>query len=405
MTEDSGQNTVNHKEPLRVLFVTHNYIRHEGDFAGVFLHLLAKKLKEQGVEVHVVAPHDAGVSEYEEIDGIKIHRFRYADDQKETLAYRGDMHRQLLRNPFKIFRLIRFIKSAGRLSSTVIEKEDISVVSIHWLVPNGLVGRFLKRKYGDRIRLFLSSHGTDVRILTGVPFLYRYLKSTVRMAEGWTVVSRYLRDLILKHDKSAAGMIKVVPLPNDETIFYPDGSIDKDANLVVAVSRLTIQKRLDYLLEAVRIISGDRPDIRLEIYGKGSEKEKLERRISELGLEGKAVICEPVPQKGLRKVYNRATVVVLNSIEEGFGLVLTEAMLCRTAVIGANSGGIKDIIDDGETGLLVPPDNAQELAGEIKRLLDDVSLRERLTEAGYQKAIENFSSKSSAEKFVELFRR
>jgi glycosyltransferase involved in cell wall biosynthesis len=391
------------KETLKVLFITHNYIRAIGDFAGVFLHLLARKLTEMDFEIYVVAPHDAAVPEYEEIQGVKIYRFRYAADKEETLAYSGDMHRQLFRNPLKIFKLRRFLKASYELASSIIEKENISIVSVHWIVPNGVIGRRLKRKYKDKIRLFFHSHGTDVRILTGTPLMYSFFKSTIKEAEYWTVVSNYLKGLILEKDKDIFDRIKVIPLPNDEKVFYPEEQIVEDPNLVVAVSRLTVQKRLKYLLDAVKLISKGKPSIKLEIYGIGPEKWKLERQIEELGLLGRVRILAPVAQKELRKVYNRAAVVVLNSVDEGFGLALTEAMLCGTAVIGTKSGGITDIIDDGETGLLVPVDDAEKLAESIKIILDNHSLRERLATAGRRRAIDKFSSKSSAAQYAELF--
>ena len=390
-------------KPLKVLIITHNYIRSSGDFAGVFLHLLARKLRENGIEVHVVAPHDSGIAEYEEIQGIKIHRFRYAPDEKESFAYRGDMHRQLFKNPFKIFRLLKFVRSAGKLAASVIEKEDIRVVSIQWLIPNGLIGRSLKKKYKDKIRLFLSSHGTDVRLLTGVPGVYSFFKPTIKDAERWTVVSNYLKELIIKRAKSVADKIAVIPLPNDESLFYPDDNVLEDPNLIVAVSRLTVQKRLNYLLEAVKIASQERPSVKLEIYGAGPEIDNLETQIAGLGLKERVKILEPVTQKELRKAYNRAALVVLNSVDEGFGLALTEAMLCGTAVIGAKSGGITDIIDDGQNGVLVPPDDSDKLADAIKRLLGNVSLRERLADAGYRKATSQFTSKYTAGRYSELF--
>jgi glycosyltransferase involved in cell wall biosynthesis len=390
--------------PLKVLFVTHNYIRHVGDFAGVFLHLLARKLREHDIEVHVVAPHDAGLAESEEIQGIKIYRFRYADDSKETFAYRGNMHRQLFKNPFKIFTLIRFIRSASELASSIIEKENIPVVSVHWLIPNGIVGQQLKRKFKDRIRLFLSSHGTDVRLLTGVPFVYSLLRPAIRAAQGWTVVSDYLRDRVLKKDRSVGEKMHVIPLPNDETIFYPDDSILENPNLIVAASRLTVQKRLGHLLQAVKIVFRNRPHVKLEIYGEGPERNRLEKIIADFELGERVKILKPVSQRELRKAYNRAAVVVLNSVDEGFGLALTEAMLCRTAVIGTNSGGIVDIIEDEKSGLLVPPDNPQKLANAVNRLLSDVSLRERLARAGYDRAIDRFSCTSSAKRYADLFK-
>jgi glycosyltransferase involved in cell wall biosynthesis len=392
-------------ESIKVLFLTHNYIRFKGDFAGVFLHLLARQLREEGVEVVVVAPHDATLPDSETIEGIKIHRFRYGKDEEETFAYRGEMHRQLFRNPFKIFLLIRFLKSAYHLACSVIEKENLSVVSVHWVIPNGVVAHFLKKRYKDKIKLIFSSHGTDIRLLCEMPLIHRFFRPIIKQAKAWTVVSSYLKSKITKLGKEAAYKVTVVPLPNDETLFYPDPQVHKEPMLVVAVSRLTGQKRISFLLEAMKAISKELPEARLEIYGTGPEKLSLARRIDELGLKGRAIIKEPVPQQELRKVYNLAAVVVLNSIEEGFGLALTEAMLCRTAVIGTNSGGITDIIEDKQTGLLVPPDDIEKLADAIGMILKDRHLRARLAEAGYRKALAQFSSRSSARKFAELFRK
>jgi glycosyltransferase involved in cell wall biosynthesis len=193
-------------------------------------------------------------------------------------------------------------------------------------------------------------------------------------------------------------------LPNDETLFYPDPQISKEQFLVVAVSRLTIQKRLGILLEAVKMVSEKIPEIRLEIYGAGSERIPLNALIESYGLEGRAKIFEPVPQEKLSNIYNRAAVVVLNSIKEGFGLALTEAMLCRTAVIGTKSGGIVDIIEDNKSGLLVPVDDAAALAERIGKIVGDISFRDRLAEEGYRRAMAKFSSESSARQYADLFR-
>ncbi len=389
---------------MKVLFITHNYIRFKGDFAGVFLHLLARKLKEEEIEVTVVAPHDAGAEEYEEIDGIRVYRFRYAADDDETFAYRGDMHRRLFRNPFRLFGLIKFIRSAYHLACETIEKENINVVSVQWLIPNGVVGYFLKRKYKDSLTLYISSHGTDIRLLTNVPLVYSLFRPVISVADRWTVVSNFLKERLLGKDKKLQKKLIVIPLPNDETLFYPDPKVEKDQYLVVAVSRLTIQKRIPYLLEAIKTVSAVIPEIRLEIYGAGPEKLTLDDLIEEMGLIGRVRILNPLPQEELRRVYNRATVVVLNSIKEGFGLALTEAMLCKTAVVGTASGGIPDIIDNGETGLLVTLDNSGELAVAINSILRDKEMRERLAEAGYQKAIKQFSAEASAGQFAALFR-
>lgn len=393
------------KKNSRILFLTHNYIRGRGDFAGVFLHLLATKLTELGFEIFVVAPHDAGLPEYEEIDRIKICRFRYADDKDETFAYRGNMHQQVLTNPFKIFRLIKFLKAAYKKTVEIIEKENIGTVSVHWVIPNGIIGYFLKDKFGDKIKMFLHSHGTDVRLLTSYYLIYLFFKPVINKFERWTVVSNYLKRLILERDIYIADKIDVIPLPNDEKLFFPDENISEDPNLILSVSRLTVQKRIDVFIKALAILKDEFPELRAEIYGDGPEKQKLQSLIDQKQLSEKVNILPPVSQNQLRDVYNKAAIVVLNSVDEGFGLSLTEAMLCRRPVIGTDSGGITDIIDENQTGLFVEADNPIELAEAIKKLVSDTVLRNNLRLAGYQKAMENFSSQSTAKRYADLFRK
>ena len=112
----------------------------------------------------------------------------------------------------------------------------------------------------------------------------------------------------------------------------------------------------------------------------------------------------PKPQGDLRKSYNRAGMVVLNSFEEGFGLTLSEAMLCGAAVIGTNSGGIRDIIKDKERGLLVELDDVNELSESMLLLLNDTELAQRLSENGNKFAIENYRSDNLAQKYAALIK-
>jgi glycosyltransferase involved in cell wall biosynthesis len=95
-------------------------------------------------------------------------------------------------------------------------------------------------------------------------------------------------------------------------------------------------------------------------------------------------------------------VVVLNSFQEGFGLALTEAMLCGAPVIGTASGGILDIIKHNERGLLVELDNSTALADALIQMLTDEALRERLAENGFQYAQAHYASGPLAHRFSEI---
>ncbi|MEA2030127.1 MAG: glycosyltransferase family 4 protein, partial [candidate division Zixibacteria bacterium] len=387
---------------MKLLMLTHNYPRYNGDFAGVFISLLAKNLPAHNIEPVVLAPHDSDAAELEEVDGVTIYRFRYADtDEGEDIAYRGNMHQRVLKSPSGIFRFKHFLDSFRKAALDIIEKEQIQVVAGHWLVPAGIVMKTIKKK--TSLPMILSSHGTDVNLMRkydGV--IYRYLKGFCRSLYRWTVVSSYLRKTILETDSKLEPIMEILPLPHDEEMFYRDKAIKRDSNLVVAVTRFTEQKRVDYLIKAFALVIEKNQTARLELYGGGPLENKIKDLIDNFGLQDRVTIHNAVPQEQLREIYNRAAVVVLNSYQEGFGLALSEAMMCEAAVIGTDSGGIPDIITHNETGLLVAVDNKTVLAESVIRLLGDEGLRTGLAKAGHNYAHQIYASDPLSRRYAEI---
>ena len=109
-------------------------------------------------------------------------------------------------------------------------------------------------------------------------------------------------------------------------------------------------------------------------------------------------------QEALNEYYNRCDMVILPSIEEGFGLVVVEGQLCKKPVIGANSGGIPETIEHEKTGLLFPPRDYLSLASAIERILADENFASRLGETGYQSAKARFSQETFLRKYLEVLR-
>ncbi|MFQ5499636.1 MAG: glycosyltransferase family 4 protein [Candidatus Zixiibacteriota bacterium] len=389
-------------EPIPLMILTHNYPRYPGDYAGVFISLLARKLVDMGIRPVVLAPHDSGASECEEIDGVKVYRFRYArSEQEQTIAYRGNMHQLVLGSVSGIFKFKQFLDCFRANALEIIDREQIAVVSGHWLIPSGLVMRTIEKKTG--LPMILSSHGTDVRLMRRyMGVAYRYLKDLCRGLSSWTVVSEYLRHEIARQDVALENILSVLPLPHDETIFFRDESIERENNLIVAVTRFTDQKRVDYLIKAFALVVERYPAARLEIYGSGPLRSEIETLIERFGLSSQVAIENPVPQPELRKLYNRAWMVVLNSVREGFGLALSEGMMCGAAAVGVDSGGIPGIIKHEKTGLLVKPDNSSVLADAMVRLIEDDALRERLASDGHRYARQTYASTELARRYADL---
>ncbi len=394
----------------RLLILTHNYPRYPGDHAGVFISLLCRRLVDESIQPIVLTPHDSGAAEYEENSGVKIYRFRYGSDQEENLAYRGNMQSIVTGSLGGLLRFRRFVKKFRVAATEIIEKEKIDVIAGHWLVPAGIVMKQLARDCA--LPMLLSSHGTDIRLVKkfgGLPYLY--FKGLCHRLHRWTFVSSYLRDQILTLDPRLEDRLEVLPLPHDESIFYHDPNVPRESGLVVTVTRFTQQKRVNVLIEAFALVVKELPEARLEIYGEGPLQSDIERLIEPRGLSvgGRppgqplsVTIHPPVPQDELREVYNRASIVVLNSYREGFGLALSEAMLCGTAVVGVRSGGITDIIEHEQTGLLAEPDDPPALASAIVRILHDSSLRTKLATAGHEFAKATYASGPLAARYAQL---
>jgi glycosyltransferase involved in cell wall biosynthesis len=175
-----------------------------------------------------------------------------------------------------------------------------------------------------------------------------------------------------------------------------------DGPLVVACGRLKPLKGFAHLIEALAEVRKSVP-AHLWIVGEGDERASLERKIRRLGLQS----C--VRLLGFRQnpyMYMAAAdVFVLSSLYEGFGNVIVEAMACGTPVVATDCPyGPREIIRDGEDGLLVEPSSAQSLARGILRVLGDAELKKRLSEKGSARA-RDFEAKSIADRYGELFLR
>jgi glycosyltransferase involved in cell wall biosynthesis len=165
---------------------------------------------------------------------------------------------------------------------------------------------------------------------------------------------------------------------------------------VLFVGRLVERKGVNHLVDAVRLLSPG-VDVRLMIVGDGPERARIEGRVREQGLDGRVAVRGRVSEAELQAAYAGADAFVLPAVldrrgdTEGLGVVLLEAMNQRVPVIASAIGGIRDIVEDGVSGLLVPPGDAAALAAALERLARAPDLAARVGEAGYRRLRERFS--------------
>jgi glycosyltransferase involved in cell wall biosynthesis len=164
--------------------------------------------------------------------------------------------------------------------------------------------------------------------------------------------------------------------------------------VLLAVARLTRQKGVDV---AVRALASLPDDTVLVVLSEGPERRALERLAQELGLERRVFLLGRVPD--VAAWLRRGAVLVHPARWEGFGLAVLEAMLAGLPVVASNVSSLPELVLDGETGLLVPPDDPAALSRAVAQALE----RPELGEAGRERAHREFSVARMADRTAALY--
>jgi starch synthase len=217
------------------------------------------------------------------------------------------------------------------------------------------------------------------------------------------------------------GIDTEVYAPDDDTDVLVAHGIDPDRPMIVYVGRITRQKGLPHLLDAVPHLDDA---VQVVLCAGSPDTEAIGREVADgvAALEesrgGVVWIEEMLPRPDVVQLLTHADAFVCPSIYEPMGIVNLEAMACETAVVASEVGGIPDVVVDGETGLLVPyeagddeygsprdPERfARALAEAITQVVDDPERARTMGEAGRRRAVEDFSWDAIAEQTLALYR-
>lgn len=168
--------------------------------------------------------------------------------------------------------------------------------------------------------------------------------------------------------------------------------------------RLVPEKGVEALLRAFARVVTHLPEARLLLLGDGPERPRLERVAAELQIASRVTWTGHLPRAAVQERLAPAWLQVIPSLwAEPFGLVAPEAMMRGTAVVASGTGGLAEIVCDGETGLHVPPGNVEALAQAMRRLLEDRELAERMGRAGRVRALAHYREATAVDKIEELY--
>ncbi|MCI0595567.1 MAG: glycosyltransferase family 4 protein [candidate division Zixibacteria bacterium] len=385
----------------KVLFLSHSFFRFKSDELSHYINTLAQELAKKGRDVHILLPHASGLAAEEMLGKVKISRFRYFFEKWENLAYGGDMAERVQKSFFYkivfLFLLAAFFFKTRKL----VKKEKPAILHAHWWIPGGVAAFW--HSFFSKIPYLVTLHGTDLMLLKKSGFLRGRARRVFARAARITVVSHFLKNELVSLFPETESKIAVIPMPIDPEVLQREPKANIPGRIILCPARLMEQKNLGVLLEAFAPVAAYIPDAKLLIVGSGPKETELKNKARYLDLDKKVEFLPAMPPPKLGRLYQAAEVVTLVSKNEGFGLVLVEAFLFQKPVVAARSGGIGDIVADGGNGFLVDPDNPEEMADALKKLLADADLRKKMGEKGRRTYLEKFSPAKLAEKFDRLY--
>jgi glycosyltransferase involved in cell wall biosynthesis len=295
--------------------------------------------------------------------------------------------------PFTLFQLVRLLR-----------ENDIRVVNIHF--PGEHFVYFAFCRWLLPVRLVISIHGMDaIRWDTPSKPPSRALGLVFRAAD--LIVAPSWRFLRRCNDMLASFSARRLAIHNgtdlSELEMSEPNADDAQAPFILSVCSLDQWKGLDVLIRAIAILRDSGETTRLIVAGEGPLRVELERLIAELGLQQQVQLIGQQSRSSVARLLHQCTLFVLASRFEAFGIAVLEAMACGKAVVGTTVDGILEIIDDGENGILVEPEDPAALVAAIRRLLADAALRERLGEAARARVKNQFQRQRMGENYTHAF--
>ena len=360
--------------------------------SGVVASELARCLAGRGHRTHVISS-DTPFRLRESDADVRFHRV-------ETPGY------PLFREPQYLLAL------ANRLVQ-VAHAQRLDIIHAHYAIPHAaaayLARQILAGAGASQVpRTITTLHGTDVTILGSDPSYRETVAFCIDQSDAVTAVSASLRD-DTKRDMPVKSDIVVIPnfLDCDFHRRAPDPALRArfcapDEKLVAHISNLRPVKQVDAVVRVFAKIR-ERVPARLLIVGEGPELGRTEQLIDQLGVSAHVELIGEA--QDVIALLSISDLFLLPSLQESFGLSALEAMSCGVPVVASNVGGLPEVVTDGLTGFLHPPDAVDRMAESAIRMLSDAELHARMAAEGVRLAVERFSASRIVPQYEALYER
>jgi len=409
--------TERNNRPLKICLISYRSNPHCGG-QGVYIRNLSHALAEAGHHVEVVAgPPNPLLNN----SNVKLSMLKTLDLYNPEALFRIPNLKELY-DPINVlewlgvstmgypepltfgFRAFRFLRSRLNQFDIVHDNQSLSygIAAINKRVPT--IATIHHPITIDR-KIALDSVTSPIKKIKHMrwySFIGMQKKVTKKLSKIITV-SESSRNDISREFNIHKNKIDVIPNGINIELFYPIPEIKRDpCKLIVTNSADTPLKGLYYLLQSIAIISAKRK-ISLTVIGTPKKKGGIVKLVQKLGIGNLITFTGRISNRQFVEEYAKASIAVVPSVYEGFGLPVGEAMACAIPVICTTGGALPEVA--GNAAILVPPENPEAIADAVLRLLDNPEYATKLGQAGYQRVLNHFTWKKNAEKTVKVYKQ
>jgi glycosyltransferase involved in cell wall biosynthesis len=310
-----------------------------------------------------------------------------------------------------------YLSKYGQTVSKIIFEKNLDLIHAHFAYPEGFVGLLAKKETGRP--LVITVHGVDVLKDLSTAYGVRLNKRYAAM------VGRALNeaDAVIAASKATYNEVCIIVKDVEKTHLIPNGvDINRfNPNLDTSILREKLHLKnqtvifslrshepkygLEYLIRSMPIVQEMNTNVIFIIGGDGSLRQYHEKLAAELDVKEKVIFPGRIPSEDLPYYYALSDIVVVPSLQEAFGLVVSEAMSCGKPVIGSNVGGIPDQIVDGNTGFLVEPKNPSKIAEKILWLSTNREEAKKMGLNGRKVVEQNYDIDKRTKSIISLYKQ
>lgn len=379
---------------MRILFFNYEYPPLGGGAGNASFYILKEFSNIADLEVDFVTSSiDDQYHEEKMGENITIHRLPIGKNEKSV-------HLQTRKD------LINYTLKSYSFAKKLLKKNKYDLSHSFFTVPCGFVSLLLKAQY--KIPYIVSLRGSDVPGYSErFNIIYKLITPLVRKiwnkADFVIANSEGLRDLAYKSKPNKT--IEVIYNGIDTNYFTPSPQLRNENEIhIICGTRVTPRKGFRFLIQAMGEIVAKYPNVKLDIIGEGNEKESLINLTRALELGNFVDFVGMVAPENRKQIYARADIYASPSLNEGMCNFMLETMALGIPMVATNVGGTKELLTEGENGLIVNLRDCKDLAAKLEKLIVNKDLREKMGNANRKKA-ESLSWEKVSNQYIEVYKK